>query len=68
MTAIRNDVRTEAIYAYMHLNAEEVKVCPTIRQVADTFGIAVSTAHHHVEKLMDQGRLVADRNKGIRLP
>ena len=44
---------------------------PTVREVQDAFGFrAVQTARQHLEKLVEDGRLVADRHKarGYRLP
>ena len=44
---------------------------PTVREVQDAFGFrAVQTARQHLEQLVDQGRLVAERHKsrGYRLP
>ena len=44
---------------------------PTVREVQDAFGFrAVQTARQHLERLVEDGRLVADRRKarGYRLP
>ena len=44
---------------------------PTVREVQDAFGFrAVQTARQHLERLVEDGRLVADRHKarGYRLP
>lgn len=44
---------------------------PTVREVQDAFGFrAVQTARQHLEQLVEQGRLVAERHKsrGYRLP
>ncbi len=44
---------------------------PTVREVQDAFGFrAVQTARQHLEQLVDQGRLVAERHRsrGYRLP
>ena len=44
---------------------------PTVREVQDAFGFrAVQTAREHLEQLVEQGRLAADRHKarGYRLP
>ena len=44
---------------------------PTVREVQDVFGFrAVQTARQHLEQLVKDGRLVADRHKarGYRLP
>ena len=44
---------------------------PTVREVQDAFGFrAVQTARQHLERLVEDGRLVADRYKarGYRLP
>lgn len=68
VTGPSNHVRTEAIYAFVHDRAEPIMICPTAREVADHFGISVSTAHWHISKLQRQGRLVADSNKLLRLP
>lgn len=68
MTGPENHARTEAIFAFMHDNAQPLRVCPTVREVADEFGVSVSTVHWHVRKLQAQGRLVAHDNKMIRLP
>ena len=44
---------------------------PTVREVQDAFGFrAVQTARQHLERLVEDGRLAADRHKarGYRLP
>ena len=44
---------------------------PTVREVQDAFGFrAVQTARQHLERLVEDGRLVVDRHKarGYRLP
>ena len=44
---------------------------PTVREVQEAFGFrAVQTARQHLERLVEDGRLVADRHKarGYRLP
>jgi len=44
---------------------------PTVREVQEAFGFrAVQTARQHLEQLVEEGRLTADRNKarGYRLP
>ena len=44
---------------------------PTVREVQDAFGFrAVQTARQHLERLVEDGRLMADRHKarGYRLP
>ena len=44
---------------------------PTVREVQDAFGFrAVQTARQHLERLVEDGRLVTDRHKarGYRLP
>lgn len=47
----------QRIVALVHENTERDGYAPSVRDIADWFGIARGTAQYHIERMVDKGLL-----------